>query len=82
MTVQECIDKYKNNTTRKLTSIWICPEIVTNGRVGKNYTCECGIGARLDEGLTQCEVTKYWVETNVLCMIYKPQGEPFVFAAS
>lgn len=82
MTVKDCIENSKEIASKRLTTLWICPEIVSITKIGKSYSCECGLGTKLDEALLRCKVIKHWIENNVLCIVYKPESEPFEFTTS
>lgn len=77
MTVGECIEKYRHNS--KVKRIWICPTIVRNPKVGKNYTCTVSIESKPKAAVLNCKVTKYWIEDGAICIIYLPEGEPIIF---
>jgi len=69
MNVQECIEYYKRRVSHKLTKVWLCPQVVTNPKVGKEYTHEINIDANLPASLLNTEVTKHWLEPkDCICM--------------
>lgn len=80
MTVETCISNYKKNTTRRITNLWICPEVVKNGKVGCNYTFEGSLSGKIDAALLNCNVMKHWIENDTLCIIYQPEGDPIIFS--
>lgn len=81
MTVNECVARQKNSSNKKVSRVWICPEVVRNPRVGREYTYTGSIDYRLPEQLSELTVIKQWIEDGTLCMIYKIEGEPINFSS-
>lgn len=78
MTVQECIQQYKQRTGSRLTKMWLCPSIVRNPKIGRDYTIEVSIDSKIGEKLLNAEVTKHWIEPKeCLCMCYKLPDEQY-----
>ena len=72
MTVRECIEYYKSKVSHRLTHIWLCPNIVNNPKMGKDYVVETSINSQLSESLLNTEVTKHWLEPKeCICICYK-----------
>lgn len=72
MTVRECIAMYKQKYFHKITRIWLCPQIVHNIKLNKEYVLETSVDTQLDESLLNAKVTKHWLEPKeCICMTYK-----------
>lgn len=72
MNVSECIDYYKQRTRSRVNKVWLCPQIVNNPKVGKEYTYEVAISSALPDKLLNSEVTKHWLEPGeCICMAIK-----------
>ena len=72
MTVKECIEMYKSKCSHKITRIWLCPQIVYNIKLNKDYVLETSIDTQLDESLLNAKVTKHWLEPReCICITYK-----------
>lgn len=79
MTVGECVNTCRDSKTRR---IWICPEIVKDSKIGKNYVYSGSIDSKLSPELLESPVIKHWIEESCLCIIYKVTKELFIFAIS
>lgn len=79
MTVNECIEKYRHNSKAK--RIWICPNIVSNPKVGKNYSYHGAIEYKVSSQLGAREVRKHWIEDGCLCIVYKVDNDPIIFSS-
>lgn len=78
MTVLEYLDKYKkrhNMSSRKLNKIWFCPDLVTKPKMGKDYAFEISSNSAIPDTLKDTEVTKHWIESDILCLVYKNSEE-------
>lgn len=81
MLVSECIqnikDKNSRNPVHKVTRLWICPQIVPEPKIGKEYVIETGINNSIPESLYDTEVKKHWIENgDCLSIIFKVPGYP------
>lgn len=79
MLVSECIKQYrdrnKTNPIHKIIRLWICPQIVPEPKIGKDYVIDTGINNSIPESLYNMEVKKYWIENNdCLSIIFKVPG--------
>lgn len=82
MTVEECISRAKDSSSVKIDSIWICPDVVSNGKVGKNYVYTGSIESRVPTDLKTRKTKKYWTEDGCLCVVYVAEGQPIVVSSS
>lgn len=73
--VKECISQYIEKYGSRLKRLWLCPQIVKNPKVGRDYVLEVAINAKLSEILLEAEVTKCWTESDCLCIAYKISDE-------
>lgn len=80
MTIGECIEKYKHND--KIKQVWICPDIVRDSKIGKNYVFNGSISSKLDTALLNSPVAKYWKEDSCLCIVYTVTNCLFTFAVT
>ena len=76
MTISECISESSSSLTR----LWICPDIVNNSKIGSNYIYTSGIESRLSDEIKGREVKKFWIEDKCLCIVYRAEGNPIIFA--
>lgn len=81
MTVDECISQAKSSSSAKISRLWICPEIVNNGKVGKNYVYRGAIEYKVSSQLGAREVKKHWIEEGCLCIVYKANNDPLIFSS-
>ena len=70
-TVKECISQYIEKYGSRLKRLWLCPQIVHNPKVGKDYTLEVAISSNVGQVLSNAQVTKHWKEGDCLCIAYK-----------
>lgn len=56
----------------------MCPSIVNSPKVGKDYTREVPLTSNPPESLYNVEVTKHWVESDAICVIYRNSDELMV----
>ena len=85
LTVRECIDLYRSKTTKKITRLWLCPDIVKEPKIGQEYTAETSINTnQLTESLLNTAVKRHWVENqDTLCIIFVyDQKGPNIFIKS
>ena len=79
MTINECVSEVVSSH-RTLTKLWVCPDIVNGSKIGANYVYTSSIETRLNSQISDREVKKYWIEDNCLCIIYRAEGNPAIFA--
>ena len=63
------------NKNSRLKRLWLCPQIVRNPRVGREYVLEIAITSKLGTKLSDAEVTKCWTEGDCLCITYAMDDE-------
>lgn len=76
MTVQECLNHYKN---AGIKTAWMCPNLVDDINFGMTeYTATFPITRKLDTRLATANVTKHWIEDKQACICYDYQAvKPF-----
>ena len=80
MTVQESVDSQKQKQDPKISRIWICPDQVSEPKIGLNYTYEGSIDFKVPDEVSIRIVTHSWKEDNKLCIIYRADGSPIAFS--
>ena len=78
MTIAERIIKQKHSGNKKVSRIWICPNIVKEPKVGKTYTYSGSIETKPPKHVDEYECSQHWIEENTLCMIYRCDN-PIIF---
>lgn len=81
MTVEECISQVKAASNKKISRLWVCPEIVNNAKVGKNYVYRGAIEYKVSSQLGARQVKKHWIEDGCLCIVYKTNDDPLIFSS-
>lgn len=82
MTVEECISQVRASSGRKISRLWVCPDIVNSPRVGKNYSYRGAIEYKVSSQLGAREVKKHWIEEGCLCIVYKANNDPLIISST